>query len=128
MTPNTVAVIGASGDRSKYGNAAVRAYARRGWHVYPVNGRGGTLEGMTAYASLRDVPVEIQRVTLYLPPEIGLQVLPDIAAANPPEFFVNPGAASPALAAASRELGLNPRLECSIVAIGELPGTYLDRE
>jgi len=33
----SVAIIGASSDRSKYGNKAIRAYTLRGYTVYPVN-------------------------------------------------------------------------------------------
>ena len=43
MTPNTdcmpkvVAVIGASNDRRKFGNRAVRAYQQQGYTVIPIN-------------------------------------------------------------------------------------------
>ena len=37
LTVPSVAVIGASSARHKYGNRAVRAYLRQGWTVYPVN-------------------------------------------------------------------------------------------
>jgi hypothetical protein len=40
----TIAVIGASNDRTKYGNRAVRAYQARGWTVYPVNLREKLIE------------------------------------------------------------------------------------
>ena len=37
MNQNTIAIIGASADRSKFGNIAVRAFVRQGFTVYPVN-------------------------------------------------------------------------------------------
>ena len=52
----TVAILGASADRSKFGNKAVRAFQRAGWHVYPVNPAGGEVEGLPCYPSLADVP------------------------------------------------------------------------
>ena len=33
----TIAIVGASADRAKYGNKAVRAFIQGGWTVYPVN-------------------------------------------------------------------------------------------
>lgn len=117
----TVAVVGASADREKFSNKAVRAYARRGWDVYPVNPKGGVIEGLKVYASLEDIPVPIDRVTWYLPPAIGVQVLAEVAAVNPAEFFVNPGAESEELMAAAAALGLNPIYACSIVDIGVSP-------
>ena len=45
----TVAILGASADRSKFGNKAVRAFLARGYTVYPVNPKGGEIEGLAAY-------------------------------------------------------------------------------
>jgi acyl-CoA synthetase (NDP forming) len=58
----SVAVIGASADRRKYGNKAVRAYLRQGWTVYPVNSHEPTIEGLPAYRSMRDLPAAPDRV------------------------------------------------------------------
>ncbi len=121
MSVGTVAIIGASPDRTKFGNRAVRAYRRRGWEVFPVNPRGGFIEGLPVYPSVRDVPARLDRVLLYLPPHLGEHVLPDIAAVAPREFYVNPGAESPALVEEARRLGLDPILACALVAIGADP-------
>lgn len=121
MSVGTVAVIGASADRAKFGNRAVRAYLRRGWEVFPVNPRGGFIEGLPVHTSVRDVPARLDRVLLYLPPHLGERVLPDIAAVAPREFYVNPGAESPALVEEARRLGLDPILACALVAIGTDP-------
>lgn len=122
----TVAVVGASADRSKYGNKAVRAYVREGWEVFPVNPRGGVIEGLKVYERLRDLPGPVDRVSLYLPPELGLRVLPEIAAASPGELFVNPGAESPELIDEARRLGLDPIQACSIVDLGARPSEFED--
>lgn len=120
----TVAVIGASADRSKYGNKAVRAYRKRGWTVYPVNPRATEIEGLAAFASVDAILGPVDRVTLYLPPTAGVAVLESIAAKRPAEFFVNPGAESDELVVKARALGLDPILACSIVEIGESPSGY----
>jgi len=118
MSVGTVAIIGASADPAKFGHRAVRAYLRRGWEVYPVNPRGGLIAGLRVFPNVRDVPVPLERVLLYLPPHLGERVLPDIAAVAPREFYVNPGAESPALVEAARRLGLQPILACALAAIG----------
>jgi len=120
----TVAVIGASTDQSKFGNKAVRAYVRQGWTVYPVHATATEVEGLSAYPTLRDVPGPVQRVAIYLPPQIGIEVLPDIAATGHEEFFVNPGAESDALIARAKELGLDPIQTCAIIEIGESPSAF----
>lgn len=122
----TVAVVGASADRSKYSNKAVRAYLQHGWDVYPVNPKGGEIEGLSVYRAVADIPGKVDRVTLYLPPAVGVKALPDIAAKKPGEFFVNPGAESDELVAEARRLGLDPIMACSIIEIGATPAQFPD--
>ncbi len=124
MSKRTVAVIGASSDRSKFSNKSVRAHLAQGWEVYPVNPKGGEIEGLRAYASIEEVPVTLDRVTLYLPPAVGVTALPSIAKVRPAEFFVNPGAESDALVDEARKLGLEPILACSIVELGVSPSQF----
>ena len=62
----SVAVIGASTDRSKFGNKAVRAYARQGFTVWPVNPKESVVEGLPAFTSIADVPARPQLVSVYL--------------------------------------------------------------
>jgi hypothetical protein len=67
-------------------------------------------------------PVEnLDLVSIYLPPEVGIQILPDLARKNVREVLINPGAESPALLARGRELKLPLVTGCSILAIGLNP-------
>ena len=70
-----VAIVGASNDRSKFGNKALRAYLKRGFAVYPVSNREKTVEGLEAYPSVADIPGDIDRVSVYLRPKDTLEVL-----------------------------------------------------
>jgi predicted CoA-binding protein len=117
----TVAIVGASSAGHKYGNKAVRAYLRQGWTVYPINPNEKTIEGLTAYPTLADVPGRIDRVSMYVPPAVGLTLLDAIQRAAPSELFLNPGSESDELVARAEALGLEPIQACSIVDIGERP-------
>ena len=120
----TVAIVGASRDHSKYGNKSIRAHLAEGWDVFPINPNGTEIENLRAYKSLDDLPVKPYRVSLYLPPEIGVSILPQVAAASPEEFFVNPGAESDELITKAKQLGLCPIVACSIVNLGHSPGEF----
>jgi predicted CoA-binding protein len=122
----TIAIIGASNDRKKYGNKAVRAYLRAGWTVYPVNPRGEAVEGIVSYLTISDVPDRLDRVSMYVPPKVGLQLLDEIAKVNPGEVFFNPGSDSDEVMDAARNAGLNAVAACSIVDIGLSPKMFPD--
>lgn len=123
----TVAVIGAGPDRRKYGNKSVRAHKAAGYRVFPVHPTAVSVEGLPVYQSLRDVPIQpLDRVTVYVPPAIGLRILPEIAAASPREVWFNPGADSPEVLARAGELGLNAVAGCSIVDLGLSPTMFPD--
>ena len=127
-TQRTVAVVGASRDRRKFGNKSVRAHQAAGFQVFPINPQAGEIEGLTAYASLRDVPVQpIDRITVYVPPEVGLRLLDDMAAGQPREVWFNPGSDSSELLAAARQRGLPVISGCSIVDVGFSPAQFSDR-
>src|SRR5215813_2406091 len=122
MAKPTIAIIGASTNRSKFGNRAVRAYARQGYTVYPIHPRAEVIEGFRTYRSVLDVPATtLDRVSFYVPPEIGLQVIEEVAKKLVGEVWLNPGAESPELIARGKALGLNVVVACSIVAIDENP-------
>ena len=117
----TVAIIGASVDRSKFGNKAVRAFVRQGFTVYPVNPKETHIEGLAAFKSIAEVPVRPNLVSVYLPPPVLMKVLPDIAAKGCDELWLNPGTASREVLARAEQLNLNVIQACSIVGIGLSP-------
>jgi len=123
-TPSRIAILGASSDRGKFGNKAVRAYVHAGWEVLPVNPREAEIEGVPAYRSLADVPGDLDRISVYLPPPVTLGLVPAVAARGAGEVWLNPGAASPELVAALQKAGVEPVSGCSIVDIGLSPSQF----
>ena len=96
MSKPTIAILGASPDRAKFGNKAVRAYLQQGYEVYPVNPKGGQIEGLAASRTLAEVPAQkLNRISVYLPPPVVLKVLDEIAAKGCDELWLNPGTESP---------------------------------
>ena len=120
----TVAVIGASTDRRKFGNKALRAFTEAGYHTIPITPTHDEVEGQRAYPTVLDVPGVIDMATVYVPPEIGEQLLEGLAAKGITEVWFNPGSESPALIRKAQALGLRPIQQCSIVGIGMSPSRF----
>ena len=121
MPSKVVAVIGASNNRRKFGNRAVRAFTRQGYTVVPIHPHEREVEGLKAYGSVLDVPGPIDMASFYVPPSIGEHVIEEVARKGIAEVWLNPGAESDALVARARSLSIQPIVACSIIAIGQDP-------
>ncbi len=116
-----VAVIGASADRRKFGNRAVRAFQAQGHTVIPINPHETNIEGLTTYKSVLDVPGPIDMATVYVQPDVGVGVMDELARKGIGEVWLNPGADDDQVIARARTLNLKPIVACSIVGIGQNP-------
>ena len=117
----TVAVIGASSDRHKFGNKALRAFRAEGYEVIAINPHEREVEGVQAYPSVLDVPGVIDMATVYVQPEVGTRLLKEFAQKGIAEVWINPGAESEELLREARRLQLKVIVACSIMAIGQDP-------
>lgn len=122
--PKTVAVIGASSNRNKFGNKALRAFERRGYTVIPINPNETEVEGHKTFASVLDVPGTLDMATVYVPASAGVTVMEQLAKKGVGEVWLNPGADEDEVVGRARELGLNVVQACSIIGIGESPSRY----
>ena len=120
----TVAVVGASSDRRKYGNKAVRAFLSQGYRVVPINPNEASVEGIATYRSVLDVPDAIDLATVYVQPDVAYRLLDEFERKQIPEIWINPGAESDELLAEARRRKLNVIAACSIMGIGERPSRF----
>ena len=119
---SSIAIVGASNNRDKFGNKAVRAYLQKGYTVYPVNPKEEKIEGLKVYKSVLDIPEIVDLASFYVPPQIGLGMIEEVAKKGIKEVFLNPGAESDELYEKAQKLGVTPIVACSIVAVGLSPG------
>ena len=120
----TVAIVGASSNRAKFGNKALRAFQNQGYTVIPINPTEAEVEGHRTYKSVLDVPDHIDMATIYVPAPVGVKVMDDLAKKGVPEVWLNPGADDRSVIEKARALGLKTVQHCSIIAIGESPSRY----
>ena len=122
--PN-IAIIGASPERHKFGNKAVRVFQAKGYEVYPVHPTAETIEGLKTYKSILDIPEdEFDMVSFYLPPPVGMKVIEQVAKKKVKEVWFNPGAESDELIEKAESLGLTVISACSIVSVGASPSDF----
>lgn len=74
-TYDTITVVGASRHAEKPAHYVPDHMRNHGWRIIPVNLRGGTILGTTAYPTLANVPEQVGLVNVFRPSE----QTPDIA-------------------------------------------------
>jgi len=119
-----IAIIGASKDRTKYSNKAVRAYKQMDHVVFPVNPHEKEIEGLICYTNVQEIPLEVDLASIYLPPEIGIKLIDDLIKKGIKKVCLNPGSESEELVNKLRIYGMEVILSCSIKAIGLNPSDF----
>ena len=120
----TVAVIGASSNRHKFGNKALRSFENQGYRVLAINPNEAEVEGHRTFASVLDVPGTIDMATVYVPASAGVGVMEQLAKKGVAEVWLNPGADDDDVVERARSLGLKVIQACSIIGIGDTPARY----
>jgi acyl-CoA synthetase (NDP forming) len=84
LRPRSVAMIGASRDPKALGGRPLGFMARYGYpgRVYPVNGKGGEVQGVPAYASVLDLPEPVDLALVMVRASLVAPVLRECAAAG----------------------------------------------
>lgn len=82
FAPNAIAVIGASDDVTKIGGRPLQFLLKYGFAggIYPVNRKGGMVQGLAAYASVADLPETPALAVIAVPPQAVPEAVRDCAA------------------------------------------------
>ncbi|NLS90924.1 MAG: CoA-binding protein [Planctomycetaceae bacterium] len=100
------AVVGASEDRSKYGNKVLRVYQQNGLTVYPVNPKAKEIEGLACYPDFASLPEAVHGVSIVTPPAVTEKVVEQAHAAGIRHLWMQPGAESDRAIKRAEELGM----------------------
>lgn len=118
-TKPTVAVIGASTEPEKPSHQAVKAFAKSGFEVFPINPNATEVAGVRAYAKISDLPVgTLDRVVLYVPGTIGMKTIDELCQVAVGEIWASPGADDPAVLAKAKRFGMPIYKICSLEQLG----------
>ena len=120
----TVAVVGASSNRAKFGNKALRAFQAEGYTVIPINPNEREVEGIPTYASVLEVPGPIDMATVYVQPDVAMRLLDEFDRKGIWEVWINPGAETDQMLAEKKKRKANLIFACSIVGVGRSPHEF----
>jgi predicted CoA-binding protein len=114
------AVVGASTDRSKYGNKVLRCYQQHGKKAYPINPKAPEVEGAKAYPSLAALPEKVPAISVITPPAATEQVVREAHRAGVKHVWMQPGAESDEAIHTAESLGMNVIANgpCLLVVMG----------
>ena len=78
LSPRTMAIIGASNARKKFGNLACRELKVRGFRVYPVNPHEKEICSERCYRTINELDDRIHRILIVLPPILTEQIIMEL--------------------------------------------------
>ena len=126
MTKGNVIILGASPQRWRFGNKAVRCYEEAGYRVFPVHPEAEEVEGIPAAPTISAVPEPAELLLVYVRPQIGQGCIAEAAGRGVRRVILNPGTSSPALVRLIQERGMEAVETCAIVALGRSPAEFPD--
>ena len=114
------AVVGASTDRSKYGNKVLRCYMQNGRTAFPVNPTMTEVEGLKAYANLKALPEPVHGISIITPPRVTERVIEEAGELGIKHVWMQPGAESAKAVQRAEELGMSVIAggACVLVVLG----------
>lgn len=113
-------VVGASEDRSKFGNKVLRCYQANNKTVIPVNPKAASIEGIPCVASVADLPDSVKSISVITPPPITDKVVEAAIAKGITSIWMQPGAESAAAVERCKAAGINVIADhsCILVVLG----------
>ena len=90
----TIALIGASNNRSKYGNKIYRDLRSKNYHVIPINPKEKFIEGDKAYSSIEEMETYPDIANFVVPPPVAMKIAQHIANLGIKHLWFQPGSES----------------------------------
>ncbi len=113
-------VVGASTDRSKYGNKVLRCYLQNGLRAIPVNPKEREVEAVASVSGVSDLPEEVKSISIITPPQVTERVVVEAIKHGITAVWMQPGAESPKAVQLCRDAGVNVIADgsCLLVVLG----------
>lgn len=103
ISQKTLAVVGVSKKKGKFGSTVYRELKAKGYRVFPVNPKIDDFEGDKCYSSLKELPEVPGGAVIVVSPKATENVVRDAAAAGISRIWIQQGAESQEAVVACKE-------------------------
>lgn len=101
------AVVGVSASGKGFGATAFRELGAKGIELLPVHPTAGTIQGREAFASLAELPGDVKRLLVVVPPEQTEKIVHEAREAGIEHLWMQQGAESDEAVKLAGEAGMN---------------------
>jgi len=115
--PETVAIIGASDNKTRFAYRAMVSLWEHGHNVKLVNPFKQNIEGNKCFSTVSDIKEKIDTVTLYVNPERFKDHVDEVVQAKPRRVIMNPGTEDAEMQAMLEAAGIEVSRACTLVLL-----------
>ena len=91
---NSIALIGASTDKKKFGNKILIDLDSKGHVVIPINNKETEIEGKKVFKTVNEISEHPSIINFVVPPHIGFEITKELVESGYDNFWYQPGAES----------------------------------
>jgi len=113
----TVAILGASKNQSRYANKAQRFLIEKGHTTIPINPKYDKIDGIKCYPNLASCSQNIDTITVYVRPPILSTLVQDIIQSSPYRVILNPGTINENAINQLEKAGIEIQMACTLVLL-----------
>jgi len=90
----SIAVIGISRDKNKFGNTIYNTLKKKGIHVIPVNPHLAEFDGVKCYSNVETLPADVKAILVCTPPESTLKIAEEAVKSGIQQMWLQQGSAN----------------------------------
>ncbi|MCK4912849.1 MAG: CoA-binding protein [Candidatus Omnitrophica bacterium] len=92
LNQESFAVVGSFRNETKYAYRIFKKLKEKGYNVFPVNPRGGTIDENKCYPSIKDIPENIDVANIVTSPAVTINIVKECKQKGIKRVWIQPGA------------------------------------
>jgi len=92
LSQKSFAVAGSFRNETKYAYRIFKKLKEKGYIVFPMNPRGGEIDGSKCYPNIKAIPENIDVVNIVTPPKATVNIIKDCKDKGVKRVWIQPGA------------------------------------